>query len=199
MRERIKACFTESIQTQIAAAEALPETISLAAHTIVQALLNGNKILSCGNGASSANAQHFVTIMINRFETERPCLPAIALSADNVLLTAIGDDRLYEEIYAKQIRALANRGDILLAISAQGRSRDMIKAVETAVTKDMTIIALTGHDGGELAGLTGPGDVEIRIPSYRNSRIHEMHMLTVNCLCDLIDNTLFPHQDILGD
>lgn len=196
MLERIKVCFTESIQTQIAATEALPDAISRAVIAMVQSLLNGNKILSCGNGTSSANAQHFAASMINRFETERPSLPAIALSADNVLLTAIGNDRIHEEIYAKQVRALGNAGDILLAISTRGNSRDIVKALEAAVTRDMTIIALTGHDGGELAGLLGPQDVEIRIPSHRSARIQEMHMLTVNCLCDLIDNTLFPHQDV---
>ena len=183
MQDRIKACFTESIQTQIAAAEALPDAISRAAMTLVQSLLNGNKILSCGNGASAANAQHFAASMINRFETERPSLPALALSADNVMLTAIGNDRLHDEIYAKQVRALGQAGDVLLAISTRGN------------TRDMTIVALTGHDGGELAGLLGPHDVEIRIPSHRSARIQEMHMLTLNCLCDLIDNTLFPHQE----
>ncbi len=194
-RDRIKVCFTESIQTQIAAAEALPDAISRAAMTLVQSLLNGNKILCCGNGTSAANAQHFAASMINRFETERPSLPAIALNADNVVLTAISNDRLHDEVYAKQVRALGHTGDVLLAISTRGNSRDIVKAVEAAVTRDMTIVALTGYDGGELAGLLGQQDVEIRIPSHRSSRIQEMHMLTVNCLCDLIDNTLFPHQD----
>lgn len=163
--------------------------------TLVQSLLNGNKILCCGNGTSAANAQHFAASMINRFETERPSLPAIALNTDNVVLTAIANDRLHDEVYAKQVRALGHAGDVLLAISARGNSRDIVKAVEAAVTRDMTIVALTGYDGGELAGLLGPQDVEIRIPSHRSARIQEMHMLTVNCLCDLIDNTLFPHQD----
>ena len=170
MQERIKACFTESIQTQIAAAEALPDAISRAAMTLVQSLLNGNKILCCGNGTSAANAQHFAASMIN--------------------------DRLHDELDAKQVRALGHAGDVLLAISTRGNSRDIVKAVEAAVTRDMTIVALTGYDGGELAGLLGPQDVEIRIPSHRSARIQEMHMLTVNCLCDLIDNTLFPHQDV---
>lgn len=129
--------------------------------------------------------------MINRFETERPSLPAIALNTDNVVLTAIANDRLHDEVYAKQVRALGHAGDVLLAISTRGNSRDIVKAVEAAVTRDMTIVALTGYDGGELAGLLGPQDVEIRIPSHRSARIQEMHMLTVNCLCDLIDNTLF--------
>lgn len=195
MLDKIKACFTESIQTQIAAAEALPDAISRAAMTLVQSLLNGNKILCCGNGTSAANAQHFAASMINRFENERPSLPAIAINADNVVLTAISNDRLHDEVYAKQVRALGHTGDILLAISTRGNGRDIVKAVEAAVTRDMTIVALTGHDGGELAGLLGPQDVEIRIPSHRSARIQEMHMLTVNCLCDLIDSILFPHQD----
>ena len=151
MLDRIKACFTESIQTQIAAAEALPDAISRAAMTLVQSLLNGNKILCCGNGTSAANAQHFAASMINRFETERPGLPAIALNTDNVVLTAIANDRLHDEIYAKQVRALGHAGDVLLAISTRGNSRDIVKAVEAAVTRDMTIVALTGYDGGELA------------------------------------------------
>ncbi|SQA97823.1 DnaA initiator-associating protein diaA [Cedecea neteri] len=169
MLERIKGCFTESIQTQIAAAEALPDAISRAAMTLVQSLLNGNKILCCGNGTSAANAQHFAASMINRFETERPSLPAIALNADNVVLTAIANDRLHQEVYAKQVRALGHAGDVLLAISTRGNSRDIVKAVEAAVTRDMTIVALTGYDGGELAGLLGPQDVEIRIPSHRSA------------------------------
>ncbi len=115
MLDRIKACFTESIQTQIAA-EALPDAISRAAMTLVQSLLNGNKILCCGNGTSAANAQHFAASMINRFETEHPGLPAIALNTDNVVLTAIANDRLHDEIYAKQVRTLGHAGDVLLAM-----------------------------------------------------------------------------------
>lgn len=195
MLDRIKACFTESIQIQIAAAEALPDAIAHAATLLVKALLNGNKILCCGNGTSAANAQHFAAMMINRFDTERPSLPAIALSADSVVLTAITNDRLPDEVYAKQVRALGHSGDVLLVISTRGNSRDIVKAIEAAVTRDMTIVALTGYDGGELAGLLGEEDVEIRIPSHNNARIQEMHMLTVNCLCDLMDNTLFPQQD----
>lgn len=195
MLERVKGCFTESIQTQIAAAEALPDAIAHAANVLAQALLDDKKILCCGNGTSAANAQHFAACMLNRFEAERPSLPAMALNADTVVLTAIANDRQHYEIYAKQVRALGQVGDILLAISTRGNSRDIVKAVEAAVTRDMKIIALTGYDGGELAGLLGQQDVEIRIPSHRSARIQEMHMLTVNCLCDLIDNKLFSHLD----
>lgn len=195
MLERIKMSFTESIQTQIAAAEMLPDAISSAATALVQCLLNGNKILCCGNGASAANAQCFAANLINRFDAERPSLPAIALTGDGIVLTAISNDGAQEEIYAKQIRAFGHAGDILLAISSRGNSRDIIKAVEAAVTRDMTIIGLTGYDGGELAGLLSQQDIEIRIPSHRSTRIQEMHMLTLNCLCDLIDHTLFPYQE----
>nr|WP_250148945.1 DnaA initiator-associating protein DiaA [Morganella morganii] len=193
--DRIKQCFTESIQTQIAAAEALPDAISRAALMMVQSLLNGNKILCCGNGGSAATASRFATSMIHRFETERPSLPALALNTDNVVMTAIAANRQQDEIYAKQVRAIGQTGDVLLAISTHGNSRNIIKAVEAAVTRDMTIVALTGYDGGELAGLLGPRDAEIRVPSQHSVRIQEVHMLTVNCLCDLIDNTLFPHQE----
>lgn len=165
-----------------------------AALMMVQSLLNGNKILCCGNGGSAATASRFATSMIHRFETERPSLPALALNTDNVVMTAIAANRQQDEIYAKQVRAIGQTGDVLLAISTHGNSRNIIKAVEAAVTRDMTIVALTGYDGGELAGLLGPRDAEIRVPSQHSVRIQEVHMLTVNCLCDLIDNTLFPHQ-----
>lgn len=195
MLEKIKACFTESIQTQIAAAEALPDAISRAAIMIVHALLNGNKILCCGSGGSAVIAQRFATSMINQFEAERPSLPALCLNTDNAIITSIANGQKPEEVYAKQVRALGQSGDVLLAIATKGDSRVVIKAVEASLTRDMTIVALTGHDGGELAGLLGTQDVEIRIPSQRSIRIQEVHLLTVNCLCDLIDNTLFPHQD----
>lgn len=178
MLDRIKACFTESIQTQIAAAEALPDAISRAAMTLVQSLLNGNKILCCGNGTSAANAQHFAASMINRFETERPGLPAIALNTDNVVLTAIANDRLHDEIYAKQVRALGHAGDVLLAISTRGNSRDIVKAVEAAVTRDMTIVALTGYDGGETgwpvraAGRRNPHSLASQRANSGNAHAH---------------------------
>jgi DnaA initiator-associating protein len=167
-------CFTESIQTQIAAAEALPDAISRAAMTLVQSLLNGNKILCCGNGTSAANAQHFAASMINRFETERPSLPAIALNTDNVVLTAIANDRLHDEIYAKQVRALGHAGDVLLAISTRGNSRDIVKAVEAAVTRDMTNVACRfylsqGTECASAARLATAGDFFRKIPQIKNS------------------------------
>ncbi|WP_413111122.1 phosphoheptose isomerase [Thaumasiovibrio sp. DFM-14] len=196
MLDSIKESFTESIQTQIAAAEAIPESIALASQVIVQSLLNGNKVLCCGNGGSAANAQQFSACLLNRFETERPSLPALALTADSTTLTAVANDYHYDEIFSKQVRAFGQAGDILLAISTSGNSKDITKAMEAAVTRDMTIIALTGKDGGEMAGLLGEQDVEIRIPSQRTARIQEVHLFTLHTICDLIDQVLFTsHHD----
>ncbi|MCM2678637.1 phosphoheptose isomerase [Echinimonas agarilytica] len=195
MLERIKASFTESIQTKIAAAEALPEAIKAGAEIMSQALLNGNKILSCGNGGSAGDAQHFSSELLNRFEKERPGLPAIALTTDSSTVTSIANDYSYDEIFSKQVRALGQPGDVLLAISTSGNSRNVIKAMEAAVSRDMKIVALTGRDGGEMAGLLSETDVEVRVPSDRTARIQEVHLLAIHCLCDLIDNTLFPHME----
>lgn len=195
MLDSIRESFTESIQIQIAAAEALPDAISKATQVMVQSLLNGNKILTCGNGGSAANAQQLASCLINRFEIERPSLPALALTADSTVLTAISNDYHHDEVFSKQVRALGQAGDILLVLSTSGNSKNIIKAMEAALTRDMNIIALTGKDGGEMAGLLGVQDVEIRIPSQRTVRIQEGHLLTVHCLCDLIDQVLFPHHE----
>lgn len=195
MQERIKESFTESIQIQIASAEALPDAITHAAQAMVTTLLNGNKIICCGNGGSAANAQQFVSCLLNRFETERPSLPAMTLNTDTTTVTAVANDYHYQEVFSKQVRALGQEGDILLAISTSGNSKNIVKAMEAAVSRDMTIIALTGKDGGEMAGLLGEHDVEIRIPSQRTARIHEVHMVTLHCLCDLIDLVLFPSHE----
>ena len=195
MLDSIRESFTESIQTQIAAAEALPDAISKATQIMVQSLLNGNKILSCGNGGSAANAQQLASCLINRFEIERPSLPALALTANSTVLTAIANDYHHDEVFSKQVRALGQAGDILVVLSTSGNSKNIIKAMEAALTRDMNIIALTGKDGGEMAGLLGVQDVEIRIPSQRTVRIQEGHLLTVHCLCDLIDQVLFPHNE----
>ena len=195
MLDSIRESFTESIQTQIAAAEALPDAISKAAQVMVPSLLNGNKILSCGNGGSAANAQQLASCLINRFEIERPSLPALALTANSTVLTAIANDYHHDEVFSKQVRALGQAGDILVVLSTSGNSKNIIKAMEAALTRDMNIIALTGKDGGEMAGLLGVQDVEIRIPSQRTVRIQEGHLLTIHCLCDLIDQVLFPHNE----
>jgi DnaA initiator-associating protein len=194
MIEKIKENFRESIQTKIAAGEVLPEVIEKAGQLMVEALIRGNKILSCGNGGSAGDAQHFSSELLNRYERDRPSLPAMALTTDSSTITSIANDYSYDEVFSKQIRALGQQGDILLAISTSGNSRNVIKAMEAAVSRDMTIVTLTGRDGGEMAGLLGENDVEIRVPSNRTARIQEVHLLVIHNLCETIDDSLFPEE-----
>jgi D-sedoheptulose 7-phosphate isomerase len=158
---------------------------------MVASLINGGKILSCGNGGSAGDAQHFSSEMLNRFERERPSLPAIALTTDSSTVTSIANDYSYNEIFSKQIRALGNEGDILLAISTSGGSKNVIEAIKAAHDRDMQVVALTGKDGGNMASLLTDNDIEIRVPSEVTARIQEVHLLVIHCLCDLIDCSLF--------
>lgn len=190
----IQAHFAESIQTKIVAAEALPEVIEKAATLLSETLIQGHRILICGNGGAAALAQIFASHLLNKYETNRPALPAIAITADSALVSAIASDSHFDEIYARQISALAQSGDVLFVISHGGNSRNMIRAVETALSKSINIVALNGVDGGELAGLLGSDDIEIRAPSDKGSRIEEIHLLVINCLSDLIDQQLFPQH-----
>ncbi|MBO1256359.1 phosphoheptose isomerase [Alteromonas sp. 5E99-2] len=195
MIENIKTNFTESIQTKIAAAEVLPPYIESAALMMVEALIRGNKILCCGNGGSAGDSQHFSSELLNRYERDRPSLPAIALTTDTSTITSIANDYSYDEVFSKQIRALGQAGDVLLAISTSGNSRNVINAMEAALSRDMTIVALTGKDGGEMAGFLSENDVEIRVPSNRTARIQEVHLLVIHNLCESIDDSLFPTDE----
>ncbi|BBN80324.1 DnaA initiator-associating protein DiaA [Pseudoalteromonas sp. A25] len=194
MQESIKSIFTESIQAQIAAGEVLPDALESAALTIVQGLINGNKLLCCGADSCHMLAEHFAGLLVNFYETERPCLPAIALTQTSVHLgqSVATDDT---ERFSRQVRAFAQQGDLLLVIAVNGNEKDIVSAAEAALTKDMKVIALVGDDGGELTGLLGPSDVEIRVPSKRPSRIVESHLFITHCLSQLIDNTLFPQGE----
>ena len=187
---RINHNFQESISTKQMAADLLAEPIARAAQSMTQCLLNGGKILSCGNGGSAGDAQHFSSEMLNRFEMERPGLPAVALTTDSSTITSIANDYSYEQIFSKQVSALGQSGDILLAISTSGNSGNVNKAVEAAHEREMTVVALTGRQGGALAGKLTLEDVEIRVPAESTARIQEVHLLAIHCLCDLIDHQL---------
>ncbi|CAN5260238.1 phosphoheptose isomerase [soil metagenome] len=189
--ERIKQSFSDSIQTKINAADMLPPAIAEASEAMVAAFLEGGKILCCGNGGSAADSQHFAAEMLNRFETERPSLPAIALTTDTSTLTSIANDYSYNEIFSKQIKALGRAGDILLAISTSGNSANVIQAIHTAHDRKMRVVALTGYEGGNMAHYINANDIEIRVPARSTARIQETHLLILHCLCDLIDYRLF--------
>lgn len=189
--ERVKQIFNDSIQTQITAADTLADEIAAASEAMVQALLSGKKILCCGNGGSASDAQHFSAEMLNRFECERPSLPAIALTTDTSTITSIGNDYHFNEIFSKQIKALGHAGDILLAFSTSGNSKNIIEAIVVAHTRQMRIIALTGRDGGAIPPLLNETDIEIRVPSDSTARIQETHGIVIHCLCDIIDTQLF--------
>lgn len=189
--QRIKYNFNESVQTKITAAKVLVDPIAQAGELMVQCLLSNHKILSCGNGGSAADAQHFSSEMLNRFEAERPSLPAIALTTDASTVTSIANDYSYNEIFSRQIKGLGTNGDILLAISTSGRSKNILNAVDAAHHREMKVIALTGRDGGEITTLLTANDIEILVPAESTARIQETHLLIIHCLCDIIDRQLF--------
>lgn len=188
---RIREHFNESINIKLTALETLPHQIMDAAKMMVDCLQSGHKILTCGNGGSAGDAQHFSAELINRFERERPALAALALTTDSSTLTSIANDYEYNDVFAKQVRALGQPQDILLAISTSGQSPSITRAVQHAQEKQMNIIVLSGRDGGELAKILRPQDCELRVPGHKTSRIQETHILIIHCLCDLIDNLMF--------
>ena len=194
-KANVKALFDDSIKAKQEANDILSSPIALAIEVMVLALKNGNKILSCGNGGSAADAQHFAAELVCRFERERPALAAIALTVDTSALTAISNDYHYDEVFARQIDALAKEQDVLLAISTSGFSPNVVRAIEQAHEKDMVVIALTGRDGGQIAKILNKDDIEIRVPSESTARIQEVHLLSIHCLCDQIDALLFPKED----
>ena len=190
LAQRAQRMFDHSIETKRKSAPLLAAPIAAAAQRIVGSLLQGGKVLSCGNGGSAGDAQHFSSEMLNRFERERAGLPALALTTDTSTLTSIANDYHFDEVFARQIRALGHPGDLLLAISTSGSSPNVLAAVAAAHEQEMGVVALTGRDGGELAQSLCDDDIEIRVPSDSTARIQEVHLLTIHCLCGLIDEQL---------
>ncbi|MFB0987974.1 MAG: phosphoheptose isomerase [Gammaproteobacteria bacterium] len=191
LADRIGQHFQDSIAVKQQSLEVLIEPIHRAGEAMVNSLLNNGKILSCGNGGSAGDAQHFSAELLNRFEKERPGLPAIALTTDSSTLTAIANDYSYEEIFSKQVSALGQAGDVLLAISTSGNSANVAAAMKAAQEREMLTVVLSGNDGGTMASLLGEQDIEIRVPSRRTARIQEVHLVVIHCLCDFIDTQLF--------
>ncbi|MGZ5007796.1 MAG: SIS domain-containing protein [Methylobacter sp.] len=191
LQNRIINHFTTSIQTQQDTLNSLGELIEFASQRLVATLLNDKKIIACGNGRSSAVAQMLSSAMLNQYERDRPSLPAIALTTDMTTITAIANDYHFDDIFAKQLRALGQSGDILVAYTDGNNSANIAKAISTAHDKDISVIALTGNNGGMIAPLLHETDIEIRVPSNASVYIQETHTLITHCLCDLIDHQLF--------
>ncbi|MCF7969875.1 MAG: SIS domain-containing protein [Methylococcaceae bacterium] len=194
LQANISHQITESIQTQQLILSELAELIEFAAQQIVNALLADKKVLSCGNGASVANAQHFAAIMVNRYERERPSLPAISLVNDVQMITAIASTQHYDDVFAKQLRALGQASDVLLLYITEESSLNLVKLINAAHDKKMTVILLNGENEGSLSALLHESDVCLCVPSQSAVRIHESHLLITHCLCDLIDTQLFGNQ-----
>jgi D-sedoheptulose 7-phosphate isomerase len=193
--QRILAHFQESAELKLKSGALLAQPISQAIELMFNALSNGNKILACGNGGSAGDAQHFAAELVGRFERERFPLPAISLSTDTSIITAVGNDYSFNEIFSKQVQALGQAGDILLAISTSGNSGNVLAAAEAALEREMRVVALTGKDGGKLGKLLTEADVHINVQHARTARIQEVHLVAIHSICDGLDVALFGEED----
>jgi D-sedoheptulose 7-phosphate isomerase len=189
--QRILAHFHESAETKIQSATVLAPHIAQAIEMMFLALSNGNKILVCGNGGSAADSQHFAAELVGRFERERFPLPAMALTTDTSILTAVANDYSYREIFSKQVQAFGQAGDILMAFSTSGNSANVMAAIEAALEREMRVVALTGKGGGAIGKMLTDADVHICVPADRTARIQEVHLVTIHAICDGIDVALF--------
>lgn len=188
----VTARFHDSAQLKLASVDALAPVIARAGTLLAACLRSGGKLLVCGNGGSAADAQHFSGELLGRFERPRTGLPAIALTTDSSTLTAVANDYAYDEVFARQVQALARAGDVLVVLSTSGNSPSILRAVEAAQAATVPVVALTGRDGGKLGRGLGAQDVEIRVPATSTPRIQEVHILALHCLCELIDQQLAP-------
>jgi D-sedoheptulose 7-phosphate isomerase len=192
--KRVSQHFDDSAEIKLQSKKVMAKPIAEAAQAMVNCLLHDHKILACGNGGSAADAQHFAAELINRFEVERPGLPAIALTTDSSVLTSIANDYDYKQIFSKQVRALGMEGDVLLAISTSGNSPNVIEAITAAHERGLVVVALTGRDGGKMGAMLREGDFHLCVPAQRTARVQEVHLLTLHCLCDVIDHLLLGEE-----
>ena len=191
LEDRIVSQFHNSMEINAITIEQYTPLIAHAGELLLHCLVSEGKILCCANGPSAALAQHFTTLLMNRFRQERPGLPAINLSSDSGTFSAICEDSSFMDAHAKQIHALGQPGDILLLLSPNGRSSNMVQAIQAAHEREMTVIALNGSDGGDITALLGPDEIEICIPSDDSSLVYHAQLLVLHNFCDLIDYQLF--------
>ena len=194
LEAQVASHFADSARLKLEAAKLLSAPIARAIGLMAASLKAGGKILACGNGGSAADAQHFAAELVNRFERERPPLAGLALTTDSSALTSIANDYSYEQVFEKQLRALARKGDVLLAISTSGNSASVVAAMRAARELGVATVALTGRGGGKMAEHLAPGDVHVCVPHARTMRVQEVHLLALHCLCDGIDTQLFGAQ-----
>ncbi len=193
--QSIEQSFIDSADLKYQAAQQLSKPIALAIQALITCVTGGGKVLACGNGGSAADAQHFAAEFVGRYERERPELAAIALTTDSSVLTALSNDYGFEQIYAKQVRALGQAGDVLLAITTSGDSPNVLAAVKSAHEREMTVIALTGKGGGKMSANLRETDIHICVPHDRTARIQEVHLLALHCLCEGVDNQLLGEKE----
>lgn len=197
LEQRIQQHFIDSADLKYQAAQTLCKPIEQAVQAVLACVTSGGKVLACGNGGSAADAQHFAAEFVGRFERERPELGAIALTTDSSILTALANDYAFEQVFAKQVRALGHAGDVLLALSTSGNSPNVLAAVAAAHEREMSVVAFTGRGGGRLGALLRETDVHICVPHDRTARIQEVHLLALHCLCDAVDAHLLGDQETL--
>ena len=195
LEQRIQQHFIDSADLKYQAAPLLSKPIAAAVQAVLACVTNGGKVLACGNGGSAADAQHFAAELVGRFERERPELGAIALTTDSSILTAIANDYDYAAVFSRQVRALGQSGDVLLAISTSGNSANVLAAIEAAHARDMVVIALTGRGGGKMNQALHETDVHICVPHERTARVQEVHILALHCICDAVDAQLLGEQE----
>jgi D-sedoheptulose 7-phosphate isomerase len=195
LEQRIEQHFIDSADLKYQAAQVLSKPIASAVSAVLASVTSGGKVLACGNGGSAADAQHFAAEFVGRFERERPELGAIALTTDSSIITAIANDYNFEQIFAKQVRALGQSGDVLLAITTSGSSPNVLAAIQAAHERDMTVVALTGKGGGKMGQALRETDVHICVPHDRTARIQEVHLLAIHCICDGVDTQLLGDQE----
>jgi D-sedoheptulose 7-phosphate isomerase len=187
----LKQHFDEGIELRRRMAETLPAQIARAGEALAAALKAGRKALACGNGGSAADSQHFAAELVGRFERERPGLAAVALTTDSSALTALANDYDFDRVFSKQVEALGQPGDVLLAISTSGNSKNVVEAMRAAQARGLTVIALTGRDGGAMGKMARPGDFHLNVSHPRTMRVQEVHLLVVHCLCEVVDNVIY--------
>jgi len=196
LEQRIQQHFIDSADLKYQSAQTLCKPVEAAIQALLACVTSGGKVLACGHGASATLAQHFATLFVGRFERERPELAALALNADGAVLTAIvrGDEAV--QVFARQVRALGQAGDVLLVISIAGQEASLLRAIDAAHERDMTVLALTGQGGGPVGQALRETDVQVCVPHERMARIHEVQTLVLHCLCDGVDTQLLGEQEV---